>query len=163
MLKVTCFFIVWKPRGPIKWGNKWHLWCPHVSHFCNFRTGFNVHFLAVLRCSKVMVWFPLIFILPFSIFGPLLVQAVSRACTLLPSAPLYTRAFADYRDSVDPEEERTLPTAALTAPRHLSVQSRGAGHLPVRFKIWLFFRAATTQRNSNCRWVVLWAQLPRHG
>lgn len=91
-------------------------------HFCNFRTGFNVLFLVVLRSSKVTIYFLFIFILPFSIFGPFLVRAVSKAFTLLPSAPLYMSAFADHRDSVDPEEERTLPTAALTAPCHLSGQ-----------------------------------------
>lgn len=160
VLKVTCFFIVWKQWGPIKWGTWRNLWCPHMSHFCDFRTGFDVFFLAVLRSSKVIVLFPFTSILAFSIFGPFLVRAVSRACTLLPSTPLYMRAFAVHRGGI---QRRKGPCPQQLSVLHATSQCTGGG---LFISIWDLDSGSFSElpwlrvRNTNCRWVVLGAQLP---
>lgn len=95
--------------------------CVASPHFCNFSIGFNVLFLVVLRSSKVTILFYLFSFFHSQFLGPSWSEQYpkhSLCCLQLPC----TRAFADHRDSVDPEEERTLPTAALTAPCHLSGQ-----------------------------------------
>lgn len=132
--------------------------CVASPHFCNFSIGFNVLFLVVLRSSKVTILFLFIFILPFSILGPFLVRAVSKAFTLLPSAPLY-ESFCRSQRLCGSRGGKDLAHSSS----HCSMPPLRAVHLPVRFRIWQFFRAAMTHSNSNCRWVVLWAQLPTHG
>lgn len=120
---------------------------PHIT-FCYSGTGFNVLFLAVLRSSKVMVLFLFTFILSFLIFGPFLVQAVSRAFTLLCSAPLCLRAFAIHRPLVDPEEERTLPSSSHCSTPPLSAEERTV-HLQMRFRICQFFKSALTESKEH--------------
>lgn len=108
---------------------------PHVT-FCNFRTGFSVLFLAVLRFSKVLVLFPFNFhssILNFwALLGLTSIQSIHPAVFSSPCL----RALAIHRDSVDPEEERTLPSSSQCRA--------GTVHVQMRFRICQFFKAAGT-------------------